>query len=110
MKQAITLTASAQQHIEQLLKSHPGQHLRVGLNNKGCGGNSYQYDLIQESDINKFDEKITLDGGILVIEARSLLNLLGSTLDWQQTDLGAQFVWDNPNVTLKCGCGVSVGF
>jgi len=110
MKQAIQLTEAAQSHLNHLLATHPGKHIRVCLNNKGCSGHSYAWDMIDESDIKKFDEKINLVGGVLVIEANSLLNLLGSTLDWQKSQFGEQLVWSNPNVKNMCGCGESVGF
>jgi iron-sulfur cluster assembly protein len=110
MKQAIQITESAQTHLNHLIVLNPGKHIRVSLNNKGCSGHSYVWDIIDQSDIKRFDEKINLVGGFLVIEAHSLLNLLGSTLDWQSAQFGEQFVWSNPNVKNMCGCGESVGF
>lgn len=110
MKPAIEMTPAAQKQLETLLANNPGKHVRVGLNNKGCSGQSYVWDLIDQSDIKKFDEKIDLCNGFLVIEASSILNLLGSTLNWHKAQFGEQFVWNNPNVKNTCGCGESVGF
>lgn len=110
MPPVIEITASAQAHIEQILSSHKGQALQLGLNSKGCSGNSYTFDLIDQNLIKKFDEVINLDGASVVIPAVHVLKLLGSTLDWQEDKFGAKFVWTNPLVKNTCGCGESVGF
>lgn len=110
MSHVIEITASAQAHIKQILSSHENQALCLGLNNKGCSGNSYTFDLVDVNLIKKFDEVIHLDGFSVVIPAAHVLKLLGSTLDWQEDQFGAKFVWTNPLVKNTCGCGESVGF
>lgn len=109
-KQAIQLTNPAQDHIIEILSQSNSQCFLLGINNKGCSGNSYTFDLIDTQTINKFDEVIDLNGYKVVISASSLLNLLGSTLDYQKDIFGGQFVWQNPHVINKCGCGTSVEF
>ena len=110
MSQVIEITAAAQTQIKQILSSHEGQVLLLGVNNKGCSGNSYTFDLIDPSLVKKFDEVINLDDSQVVISAAHVLKLLGSTLDWQEDRFGAKFVWNNPLVKNTCGCGESVGF
>jgi iron-sulfur cluster assembly protein len=36
-----------------------------------------------------------------------VLYLIGSTMDWQEDDFTAGFVFDNPNAKGSCGCGES---
>ena len=44
---------------------------------------------------------------ILYIDGGSVLYLIGSTMDWQEDDFTAGFVFANPNATGSCGCGES---
>ena len=109
-KQAIELTQSAQTQIVNILVSQENKVLVLGTNNKGCSGHTYTFDLADASIIKKFDEVIALNEYKIVVSANSLLNLLGSTLDYHQDQFGGKFVWHNPNVINMCGCGSSVGF
>lgn len=110
-KQVIEITESAQQAIKCILNNRPDQALRLGINNKGCSGHSYTYEVIDRSSIARFDELIDLEPSVtVVIAAESLLKLIGSTLDWQKNLFEAQFQWHNPQVKNTCGCGISVGF
>jgi iron-sulfur cluster assembly 1 len=106
----INLTPAAEQQLNLLLESNPDLHVRVSVNNKGCSGHSYEWDLVQEQNIHKLDLEIQLARGKFVVSANSLLKLWGSTLDYHVDELGSQFVWQNPNVKNTCGCGISVGF
>lgn len=110
MTSPIEITASAQKQLNQLLINNPGKSILVSVNNKGCSGHSYQWDLVDPQDLKTFDEKITLDEGIFAIAASSMLKLWGSTLDYHSDRFGSQFVWQNPNVKNTCGCGESIGF
>lgn len=109
-KQAIELTTNAENQILEILSDNNDKALMLGINNKGCSGHSYTFDLLDISMIKKFDEVILLNDVKIVVEANSLLNLLGSTLDYQHDMFGGQFVWTNPHVVNTCGCGSSVGF
>lgn len=104
------ITPAAQAQLEILLTTHMPQHVRVSLNNKGCSGHSYDWQLITTDEIKKFDHVVDLHAGKLVIKADSVLKLWGSTLDHVSNNMESQFVWHNPNVTVTCGCGHSVGF
>ena len=107
MKPVVSLTASAVEHVELILAANPSKLLRLGVNNRGCSGHSYTFELINESDQHPLDTVIH-DG--VVVCNRSLLKLIGSTLNWQETQFGAHFEYTNPAVTHTCGCGTSVGF
>lgn len=106
----ITLTDAAAQQLKQILADNPAQHVKVRLNNKGCSGHAYEWSLCTESDVHKFDHRVDLGSGSFVVDHTSLLKLWGSTLDYVVDHMGSQFVWQNPNVKVTCGCGESVGF
>ena len=110
MKAPISITISAQDRIQQILHQNPDLCLLLGVNNKGCSGHSYTFDLVQPQSLKKFDEVVNVDGISVVVEARSMLKLMGSTLDYQTDRFGSKFVWHNPMVQHTCGCGESIGF
>ena len=47
------------------------------------------------------------DGVNVYICNKSLLFLIGTTIDWKKNIMGETFVFNNPNATSKCGCGSS---
>lgn len=110
MKSPVALTPSAVERISAILEANQGKVLRLGVNNKGCSGHSYTFDLIEDTQVKKFDEIIQLGEHKVAVDAGSLLKLIGSTLDWQTDKFGSKFVWHNPLVVNTCGCGESVAF
>jgi iron-sulfur cluster assembly accessory protein len=110
VKQIITLTSTAETHINKLLETNPNLSLCVSINNKGCSGHSYDYSWVEPTALTSADEKIVLPNGVLSIRANSVMRLLGSTLDFESTSFGQQLIWHNPQATNSCGCGKSVSF
>ena len=80
--------------------------MRVGVKNGGCAGMEYVMDYVSEPDA--MDERVEDQGVEIVVDAKSLLFLLGSQLDYEITPLHAKFVFRNPNESDACGCGESV--
>jgi iron-sulfur cluster assembly protein len=107
MKQDIVnITERAKAYITE--RCDGGQYLiSVSVNNKGCSGHSYEWDLVDPTTLNKFDEKITWVGGGLSISAQSVMHLIGSTLDLKESAFERYLVWDNPLAVNHCGCGTS---
>jgi len=110
MKNAISLTSAAEQHINEILKNSQQKVFLVSIDNKGCSGHSYVYELCNQEQLGKFDETVDLEAGLLAIKASSVMRLLGSTLGVENNEFGQQFVWTNPQVSGTCGCGKSVSF
>lgn len=107
MRAAVTLTDMAKGHIATILAGNPGKHLRVSINNRGCSGHKYQYDLMDWDDVRPLDEVVDWENGRLVVDGMSLLGLLGSRLDLRTDRFESQLVWENPMATNHCGCGES---
>lgn len=82
--------------------------LRISVKTKGCAGNAYFLDYIERPE--KFDEVIEDEGLKVVIDSKALLQIIGTTMDWIEDDIQARFIFNNPNVKSKCGCGESVAF
>jgi len=104
---AVTLTEAAADRVKSLMATKPETgYLRVGVKNGGCAGMEYVMDYVSEPD--PMDERVEDQGVEIVVDAKSLLFLLGCQLDYEVTPLHAKFVFRNPNETDACGCGESV--
>lgn len=102
----VTLTDAAAERVRSLTEAGGHKALRVGLKNAGCAGQEYTFALADE--IGPLDEVVTDKGATVVIEARSVLYLIGAEIDFETTKLSSKFVFRNPNQTDACGCGESV--
>jgi iron-sulfur cluster assembly protein len=41
------------------------------------------------------------------IEPMALFSIVGTTMDWEETELASEFTFSNPNSKGECGCGES---
>ncbi|MDG1778281.1 MAG: iron-sulfur cluster assembly accessory protein [Flavobacteriaceae bacterium] len=79
--------------------------VRVGVKSGGCSGLSY--DLKFDKSQNESD-KLFEDNGIkIIVDTKSFLYLIGTTLDYSGGLNGSGFVFNNPNANRTCGCGES---
>ena len=104
---AVILTPAAEQRIADLMAKAPDGAIGVKLSTprRGCSGLAYSVDYVTEA--NPIDERIETPGGLFFIDGASVLYLIGSTMDWQDDDFTAGFVFQNPNAKGSCGCGES---
>ena len=104
---AVILTPTAEARIAELMAKAPEGAIGVKLSTprRGCSGLAYSVDYVSEA--HAFDEKIETPGGVFYIDGASVLYLVGSTMDWQEDDFTAGFVFANPNAKGACGCGES---
>ncbi len=104
---AVTLTPGAEARVAELMGKAPADAVGVKLSTprRGCSGLAYSVDFVTEA--SPLDERIETPGGTFFIDAASVLYLIGSTMDWQEDDFTAGFVFNNPNATGACGCGES---
>lgn len=104
---AVILTPAAEARIAHLMSQAPEGAIGVKLSTprRGCSGLAYSVDYV--TDANSFDERIETPGGLFFIDGASVLYLVGSTMDWQEDDFTAGFVFNNPNAKGTCGCGES---
>jgi len=106
--QVMRLSDAAAARIKELManSARPVAALRVGVKNGGCAGMEYTMEYVES--IGPTDEVVEEKGVKLLIDPKAVLFLLGTEMDWRVEKLSSQFVFNNPNQTSACGCGVSV--
>ena len=103
----ITITDRAAGHMKTLLekRGQPSKGLRFGTEDKGCSGLGYVVDFVDEP--NPEDEVVEAKGVRIYIQRASLINILGSEIDYEEGGFSSGFVFINPNEKSRCGCGES---
>lgn len=103
----IKVTDTAKNKAIELMKedNKDGYFIRVGVEGGGCSGLMYQ--LTFDNTINDDDKEFEDNGIKIVMNKKSLLYLVGTTLDFSGGLNGKGFVFSNPNASRTCGCGES---
>lgn len=102
----VTLTESAADRVREIIAAGDKPYLRVGVKNGGCAGMEY---VMEYADApGPLDERVTEKGVEILIDAKAVLFLIGTVIDYETTRLAAKFTFTNPNQTDACGCGESV--
>ena len=106
--QIMSLTDAAAARVREILSKadKPIAGLRIGVKNGGCAGMEYTMEWAE--DQKPFDEVVEDKGVKVLIDAKAMMFLLGTEMDYQQTVLKSGFVFNNPNQVSACGCGESV--
>ena len=79
--------------------------VRVGVKSGGCSGLSYDLKFDKE---NQEDDKVFVDNDVkIIVDKKSFLYLIGTTLEYSGGLNGTGFVFNNPNANRTCGCGES---
>jgi len=81
------------------------EFVRVGVESGGCSGLSYKLDF--DNSKNEDDELIEDNRIRLLVNKKSFLYLVGTTLEFSDGLNGKGFVFNNPNASRTCGCGES---
>lgn len=105
----IKVSEKAKNKVIQLMqeenKSLADAYVRVGVTSGGCSGLSYNLDFDTEQ---KEDDKMFEDNGVrILVDKKSFLYLVGTTLEYSGGLNGKGFVFNNPNANRTCGCGES---
>jgi iron-sulfur cluster assembly accessory protein len=104
----ITVSESAASQIKRLLDAEgkTATHaLRMKVVGGGCSG--LQYQLSFDPNSKEGDAQVEQAGVRVVIDEKSALYLVGTTLDYVDSLMEAGFKIQNPNAKSSCGCGQS---
>ncbi|MBC8754392.1 iron-sulfur cluster assembly accessory protein [Kordia sp. YSTF-M3] len=105
----ITVSDTARKKVVELMTDDgfnaTNDYIRVGVKSGGCSGLSYDLTF----DKNKAEEdKVFEDNGVkIIVDKKSFLYLVGTTLEYSGGLNGSGFVFNNPNAQRTCGCGES---
>ena len=105
----IKVSESAKLKVVSLMKEEgfdPSQaFVRVGVKSGCCSGLSYDlfFDKEKGSDDKSFEDNEVR----ILVDKKSLLYLIGTTLEYSGGLNGKGFVFNNPNAQRTCGCGES---
>ncbi len=104
----IKVTEKAKDRILELnqTENQEGErHLRVSVTGGGCSG--LMYNLSFDQEVNEADQIFEDNQVKILVDKKSLLYLLGTTLDFSDGLNGKGFQFINPNASRTCGCGES---
>ncbi len=103
----ITVTDNAKEQAKILMAEDgkPNLFIRVGVEGGGCSGLTYQ--LKFDNELNENDKVFEDNGVKIVVDKKSYLYLIGTSLDYSGGLNGKGFVFNNPNAQRTCGCGES---
>ncbi|WP_395660238.1 Fe-S cluster assembly scaffold SufA [Aestuariivirga sp.] len=106
--QIMKLTDAAAARVREIMakSEKPMAGLRIGVKNGGCAG--MEYTLEWAEDQKPFDEVVEDKGVKVLVDAKAMMFLLGTEMDYQTSALKSGFVFNNPNQVSACGCGESV--
>ncbi|MER3375919.1 MAG: iron-sulfur cluster assembly accessory protein [Allomuricauda sp.] len=79
--------------------------VRVGVKSGGCSGLSYELNFDKTAADT---DKVFEDNAVrIIVDKKSFLYLVGTTLEYSGGLNGKGFVFNNPNAQRTCGCGES---
>ena len=105
--QLITLTAAAVKRISALFaeRGNPSAGVRIGVRTRGCSGLSYTLEFADEKE--SMDQVVEVNGIRVLIDPKAALFIIGTEMDFVESEMESGFVFRNPNEKGRCGCGES---
>ena len=105
----IKVAETAKNKVSLLMKEEgfdpTSDYVRVGVKSGGCSGLSYE---LKFDKTLHYGDKIFEDNHVkILVDKKSLLYLVGTTLEYSGGLNGKGFVFNNPNAQRTCGCGES---
>ena len=103
---AISLTDKANKRVIGFLANRgSGMGIRLSVQTTGCSGLGYNIEFVD--NINDDDAIFDENGVKVIIDAKSLVYLDGTQVDFVKEGLNEGFEFNNPNAKAQCGCGES---
>ncbi|MBS0236312.1 MAG: iron-sulfur cluster assembly accessory protein [Proteobacteria bacterium] len=79
--------------------------IRVGVAKRGCAGLEYVFEFATHADPS--DNVVEGQGVKILVNRRDEFYLIGTVLEYAESDEQSGFAFRNPNEKGKCGCGES---
>lgn len=108
MPELFTVSDNAAKKAQALLQKlgKPGAALRVRVVSGGCSG--LEYKIEPDAEAPKPEDTVVESRGVKVyLDAKGLLYLAGSELDYATSLMSSGFKIHNPQAAAECSCGQS---
>lgn len=105
----IQLTENAARRIKELMETkEDAVGVKISVRRRGCNGYSYtmNYATSQEAATTK-DDVVTAHGVKVLVDPKAVFFIVGTVMDFEETELSSEFTFKNPNSKGECGCGES---
>ena len=86
-------------------ENNPDLKFRVFVQGGGCSGMQYGFTFDEAQNEDDFD--FQFEDLTVLVDAMSMSYLADADIRWDESDMGASFVIDNPQAITSCGCGSS---
>jgi len=105
----VMLTDAAAEKAKALIDrdDREGYFLRLKVVGGGCSG--LQYQLMFDNEVLDLDQEAEFEGLKVVVDPKSAVYVVGTTIDYVDDLNQSGFKIENPNATNTCGCGESFG-
>ena len=105
----IKVSTQAREQVMHMMQSDgydiSDSFVRVGVKSGGCSGLLYE---LKFDNALGDDDKLFEDNDVrIVVDKKSFLYIVGTTLEYSGGLNGKGFVFNNPNANRTCGCGES---
>jgi iron-sulfur cluster assembly protein len=105
----IKVSESAKQKVLTLMQEEgfdtANDYVRDRVKSGGCSGLSYELNF--DRKIGETDKVFEDNAVRIIVDKKSFLYLVGTTLEYSGGLNGKGFVFNNPNAERTCGCGES---
>ena len=105
----IQLTENAARRIKELMSTkEDAVGVKISVRRRGCNGYSYTMNYATEDEAKSTKDEVVNSHGVKVlVDPKAIFFIVGTTMDFEETELSSEFTFKNPNSKGECGCGES---
>ena len=110
LKSPIILTERAASRIKSMIKDKDNDTVgvKISVRRRGCNGYSYLMNYASKKDVEaKKDDIVQAHGVTVLVDHKAIFYIVGTVMDFEESDLASEFTFTNPNSKGECGCGES---